>query len=196
MLYYTRSAQEVNIKLQLYRNFGKIVTLSSVLLCGIPKPIALEDNRRKAENARLNQRSSSKEKCTKGAEKGVLFMETDSASVCTRGEGGKGTFWHENKLGMVFNSSDIHFWTDCSGKQQHRILKREFVNYLGSASEFRYYFLDVAMKYGVYERKEVVLISDGALWIQSMASELFPTQFILLTCFISKKMWGNMRSLS
>ena len=42
MLYYTRSAQEVNIKLQLYRNFGKIVTLSTVLLCGIPKPIALE----------------------------------------------------------------------------------------------------------------------------------------------------------
>ena len=42
MLYYTRSTQEVNIKSLNYRNIGKIVTLSTVLLCGIPKPIALE----------------------------------------------------------------------------------------------------------------------------------------------------------
>lgn len=151
----------------------------------------VEDNRKKADSARLCQRNIRGEKCAKHAEKGILFMETDGASVCTRGEDGKGTFWHENKLGMVFNSSDIHFWTDRSGKQQHRILKREFVNYLGSASEFKYYFLDLALRYGVYERNEVVLISDGALWIQSMASELFPDAVHIIDLFHLKENVGE-----
>lgn len=151
----------------------------------------VEDNRKKADSARLCQRNICGEKCAKHAEKGILFMETDGASVCTRGEDGKGTFWHENKLGMVFNSSDIHFWTDRSGKQQHRILKREFVNYLGSASEFKYYFLDLALRYGVYERNEVVLISDGALWIQSMASELFPDAVHIIDLFHLKENVGE-----
>ena len=151
----------------------------------------VEDNRKKADRARLCQRNICGEKCAKHAEKGILFMETDGASVCTRGEDGKGTFWHENKLGMVFNSSDIHFWTDRSGKQQHRILKREFVNYLGSASEFKYYFLDLALRYGVYERNEVVLISDGALWIQSMASELFPDAVHIIDLFHLKENVGE-----
>ena len=151
----------------------------------------VEDNRKKADSARLRQKSNSEEKCTKSTEKGILFMETDGASVCTRGEDGKGTFWHENKLGMFFNSSDIHYWTDRSGKQQHRILKREFVNYLGSASEFKYYFLSLAMKYGVYERREVVLISDGALWIQSMASELFPDAVHIIDLFHLKENVGE-----
>ena len=151
----------------------------------------VEDNRKKADRARLCQRNICGEKCAKHAEKGILFMETDGASVCTRGEDGKGTFWHENKLGMVFNSSDIHFWTDRSGKQQHRILKREFVNYLGSASEFKYYFLDLALRYGVYERNEVVLISDGALWIQSMATELFPDAVHIIDLFHLKENVGE-----
>ena len=151
----------------------------------------VEDNRKKADSARLCQRNICGEKCAKHAEKGILFMETDGASVCTRGEDGKGTFWHENKLGMVFNSSDIHFWTDRSGKQQHRILKREFVNYLGSASEFKYYFLDLAVRDGVYERTEVVLISDGALWIQSMASELFPDAVHIIDLFHLKENVGE-----
>ena len=151
----------------------------------------VEDNRKKADSARLRQRSNCEGKCAKHPEEGILFMETDGASVCTRGEDGKGTFWHENKLGMVFNSSDIHFWTDRSGKQQHRILKREFVNYLGSASEFKYYFLDLALRYGVYERNEVVLISDGALWIQSMASELFPDAVHIIDLFHLKENVGE-----
>ena len=52
----------------------------------------VEDNQKKADNALLRQRSDSGEKCPKHAKSGILFMETDGACVCTRGEDGKGTF--------------------------------------------------------------------------------------------------------
>ena len=151
----------------------------------------VEDNRKMAEQAQLIYEDSREKKLRKSTENGILYLETDGASVCTRGEGGQGTFWHENKLGMAFNSADIHFWTNRNGERQHRIKKREFINFLGSASEFKYHFLNLAMKHGVYERQEVVLISDGALWIQNMASEIIPDAVHIIDFFHLKENVGE-----
>ena len=151
----------------------------------------VEDNHKMAEQARLIYEEGKEKKLKKSPDNGILYLETDGASVCTRGEDGKGAFWHENKLGMAFNSDDIHFWENRNGERQHRIQKREFVNFLGSASEFKYHFLNLAIKHGVYERQEVVLISDGALWIQNMASEIIPDAVHIIDLFHLKENVGE-----
>jgi hypothetical protein len=53
-------------------------------------------------------------------------------------------------------------------------LKREYVAYVGSVSEFKKHIFSCAVKngYGMYEK--TVMISDGATWIRNMREELFP----------------------
>lgn len=75
MLYYTRSAQKVNIKSLNYRNIGKIVTLSTVPLCGIPKPIALEIKNGKKER-RIKGQSSKKDGSSQNKKAKALRSET------------------------------------------------------------------------------------------------------------------------
>ena len=105
---------------------------------------------------------------------GVLYIETDGAALNTRQKDEAGSTWRENKLGVVFSSDNFHSWTDKHGDKQHRILKREYVSYIGSCHEFKKHLLSCALKngYGLY--KKAVLISDGATWIRNMREEVFP----------------------
>lgn len=112
--------------------------------------------------------------------KGILYIEADGAALNTRTKDESGSSWRENKLGIVFSSDNIHAWTDRHGEKQHQILKREYVSYIGSVSEFKKHLFSCALKngYGVYEK--TVMISDGAAWIRNLREELFPdTQQIL-----------------
>ena len=109
-----------------------------------------------------------------GNRKGVLYIQTDGAALNTRLKDEAGSTWRENKLGEVFSSKDIHFWTDKKGKQQHRLLKKEYVSYLGSVSEFKKHLLACALRGGYGCFKDTVVLSDGATWIRNMVEELFP----------------------
>jgi hypothetical protein len=92
----------------------------------------------------------------------------------TRRKDESGSSWRENKLGVIFSSDNIHAWTNHRGEKQRQILKREYVAYIGGASEFKKHLLACALKngYGAYEK--TVIISDGATWIRNMREELFP----------------------
>jgi hypothetical protein len=105
---------------------------------------------------------------------GVLYIETDGAALNTRIKDESGSTWRENKLGIVFSSDNIHAWIDKHNEKQHRILKREYVSYIGSCSEFKKHLLSCAIKNGYGSYKKTVLISDGAAWIRNMREELFP----------------------
>jgi hypothetical protein len=107
-------------------------------------------------------------------QKGVLYIQTDGAALNTRSRGEDGSTWRENKLGEVFSTNDIHYWTDKKGKRRHRIIKREYVSYLGSVAEFKKHLLACALRGGYGHFKETVVISDGATWIRNMIGELFP----------------------
>jgi hypothetical protein len=104
---------------------------------------------------------------------GVLYLEADGAALNTRHKGDDGSTWRENKLGMVFSSDNIRFWTDKNGERRRRINKREYVSYIGSASEFQKHLLACAIRNGYGEYNQTVIISDGATWIRNMKDELF-----------------------
>jgi hypothetical protein len=105
---------------------------------------------------------------------GVLYIEADGAALNTREKDNDGSTWRENKLGIVFSSDNIHFWTDKKGDRQHRIEKREYVSYVGSAEEFKKHLFACAVRNGYGTYGETVILSDGATWIRHMKEELFP----------------------
>jgi hypothetical protein len=107
-------------------------------------------------------------------QKGVLYIEADGAALNTRQKDEHGSTWRENKLGVVFSSDNIRYWTDKRGQRQHSINRKEYVSYVGSALEFQKHLFACALRngYGTYEK--TVLISDGATWIRNMKEYLFP----------------------
>jgi len=105
---------------------------------------------------------------------GVLYIQTDGAALNTRLQDEVGSTWRENKLGEVFSSADIYYWSGKNGERKHRILKKEYVSYIGSVSEFKKHLLGCALRGGYGHFKDTVVISDGATWIRNMVEELFP----------------------
>ena len=114
---------------------------------------------------------------------GILYIETDGAALNTRLKDENGSTWRENKLGVVFSSDNIHSWHDKHNEKQHRILKREYVSYIGSCSEFRKHLLSCAVKNGYGAYKETVLLSDGAAWIRNLRDDIFPDAQHILDYF-------------
>jgi hypothetical protein len=114
---------------------------------------------------------------------GVLYLQTDGAALNTRLQDESGSTWRENKLGEAFSSKNIRYWTDQKGKRQHQILEKEYISYIGSASEFRKHFFALALRNGYGQYKETVIISDGATWIRNMVEELFPDAQQILDYF-------------
>jgi hypothetical protein len=105
---------------------------------------------------------------------GVVYIQTDGAALNTRLKDEEGSTWRENKLGEVFTSKGIHYWTDRKGKRQHQIVRKEYVSFIGTASEFRKHLLACAIRGGYGSFKEAVVLSDGATWIRNMVEEIFP----------------------
>jgi hypothetical protein len=114
---------------------------------------------------------------------GVLYIQADGAALNTRLKDEEGSTWRENKLGEVFSSRDIYYWTDNKGKRQHQIRKKEYISYIGAASEFKKHLLACAIRGGYGRYKETVVLSDGATWIRNMVEELFPDAQQILDFF-------------
>jgi hypothetical protein len=53
---------------------------------------------------------------------GIIYIQTDGAALNTRLKDETGSTWRENKLGEVFTSKDIRYWTNSKGECQHQIL--------------------------------------------------------------------------
>ena len=105
---------------------------------------------------------------------GVVYIQTDGAALNTRLKDEAGSTWRENKLGEVFSSKDIRYWIDKKGKRQHQVIRKEYVSFIGTASEFRKHLLACAIRGGYGNFKEAVVLSDGATWIRNMVEDLFP----------------------
>ena len=112
--------------------------------------------------------------------KGILYIETDGAQLNTRHKDAAGSTWRENKLGIVFSTDNIHSWTDKHNERQHRILKREYVSYIGPCDIFKKHLLSCALKNGYGSYKKTILIGDGATWIRNMREEIFPDALQIL----------------
>ena len=114
---------------------------------------------------------------------GVLYIQTDGAALNTRSKNESGSTWRENKLGEAFTSNNIPYWIDHKGKRQHQILEKEYISYIGAASEFKKHLFALALRNGYGRYAETVILSDGATWIRNVVDELFPDAQQILDYF-------------
>ena len=135
--------------------------------------IVFQEDCRQAEAA-FDSLNSGRMRFPGQKKKGILYIEADGAALNTRSKGEDGSYWRENKLGIVFSSDNIYAWINHRGKNQRQINKREYVAYIGSVSDFRKHLLSCALKNGYGKYEKTVLISDGATWIRNMREEIFP----------------------
>jgi len=113
----------------------------------------------------------------------ILYIQTDGAALNTRLKDKDGSTWRENKLGEVFSTDNIYYWTDHKGIRQHRINKKEYISYVGVASEFKKHLLACALRNGYGCYRDTVVLSDGATWIRNMIEECFPDAQQILDFF-------------
>jgi hypothetical protein len=118
-----------------------------------------------------------------GSKDGVVYVQTDGAALNTRSKDADGSTWRENKLGLVFSSDNIRYWTDVKGNRQHRILKREYVSYVGGIDVFKWLLLSCAVRNGYGKYKKIIVLGDGATWIRNMVAELYPDAQQILDFF-------------
>jgi hypothetical protein len=129
---------------------------------------------------------SSKFDFPKEKKDGLLYIEMDGAFVNTRDKSEtKKSSWHENKLGLVFSSTDKRLVkrrkNDVESADVDSLIKRErynlsskeYTSYIGSVDIFKKLILDCAIRNGYGQYKETVLISDGATWIRNLKEEVF-----------------------
>ncbi len=124
-----------------------------------------------------------------------LYLMTDGASLNTRTkekqQDGRESSWKENKLGVVFRSSDIRKWTvkreDNTEEVRHCILKKEYTSYTGSVNEFKWHLLALALRNGYANARTLVIVSDGSAWITEVRRELFPEAVHILDLFHLKE---------
>ena len=129
----------------------------------------------------------------------TLYIMIDGAAVNTRIEDENGSTWRENKLVIAFRSKDIIQ----RGNGDSLILKKEYMSYIGSAEEFRKYVMDIAVRNGYKNTKNVVVIADGATWIRNLCEEILPDAVQILDKFhlceniytYAKQLFNNVDSL-
>jgi hypothetical protein len=114
---------------------------------------------------------------------GVVYIQTDGAALNTRLKDESGSSWRENKLGEVFNTGNIRYWTNHKGERQHQILQKEYISFVGTVDIFKKHLLACALRNGYGKFKETIVLSDGATWIRNMVEELFPDAQQILDYF-------------
>ena len=123
------------------------------------------DQQQCQEAEKSRQEGNAPTKGAPGHHGGILYIEMDGAMFNTRKQK-DGSTWRENKLGAAFNSMDIVSHKTASGKEAHKILKREFISYVGDADTFKAHLYALALRCGLKTADTVVIISDGAKWIK------------------------------
>lgn len=146
--------------------------------------LVFEEDQKKADEARLMlEKGIGVPKYRKNEAKSILYIEMDGSALNTRVEV-DGSSWKENKLGCIFTSDNIHYYTNSrTGETYHRIEKCEYVSYLGAAKDFKWHLFALALENNYDPEREVVILSDGAAWIRNISEELFPGAAMILDLF-------------
>ena len=108
----------------------------------------------------------------------LQYLFIDGGMVPIRPESGKNsTEYKEVKIGLSANSSDIERSDDGSPK----IKQKHFVSSLGKGvKHFELLMRGFAGKMGLWKTKTLVVISDGAEWIDQLRLRLFPNSIHIL----------------
>ncbi|MBR1685717.1 MAG: hypothetical protein IJ708_11325 [Clostridia bacterium] len=127
----------------------------------------------------------------------ILYLELDGAMVHLRDKPDKDKAkpgWGESKHAIAFHSRNLLYRHRGEDNESHEILKRDLTGYIGSAEEFENYFLALALRNHVESCSEVVVLSDGALWIQRFIEKYLPFATFILDKYHNKEnagKWAN-----
>jgi len=146
---------------------------------------------REAENAKTLSLKKVDGRLRRRRANDVLYLEVDGAMVHVRDKKG-GDGWMESKHAIAFNSSNVHYYKSGDGEiSGHRIMERDFIGYIGSAEDFKYHFYALAKRNECDFCSELVVISDGALWIHDIVKELLPKATHILDLYHAKENAGK-----
>ena len=112
----------------------------------------------------------------------ILYIEMDGAMVNTRekNESEKLSSWKECKIGMAFLNEDLETGKSKNGEERRRIKKKRFVGHIGNYKKFEDLMLGLAARFDYKKRANIVVISDGADWIHTIVTDLFPNAIHIL----------------
>lgn len=133
--------------------------------------IAISEKDKKFDRRKKNRRSSD-----------ILYLEMDGAMVNTRetNQNNKQSTWKECKIGMAFLNEDLEVSKTKTGEERRRITKKKFVGHIGNYKKFEELILGLAARYDYKKRAKIVVISDGADWIHTIVTDLFPDAIHIL----------------
>ena len=120
----------------------------------------------------------------------VLYIEMDGAMVNTRIQV-DGSSWRECKIAIAFLSEDLKSWTTKQGEVRRKILDKRLIGYIGSCHDFKAYVLALAERFDYRFRNRIVVVSDGADWIQKLVESAFPGAVHILDLSHVKEHVGN-----
>ena len=170
------------------------VTMSSVQIEKVTDfvgALVYKEQLKEAQNAEALSHKKVDGRLRRRRKNDILYLEIDGAMVHVRDKK-NGDGWMESKHAIAFNSSDIHYYKSDDGKiTGHRIMKRDFTGFIGSADDFKYHFYALAKRNGCDRCSELVVISDGALWIHDIVKELLPKATHILDLYHAKENAGK-----
>ena len=94
--------------------------------------------------------------------------------------------WMESKHALAFHSSKVKYYKAKNGEIEHRIQEKEFIGIIGYVAEFTPFFLLLAKMNGC-DHCNVVVISDGAKWIQNLVKQYLPNAIYILDLYHAKE---------
>ena len=99
-----------------------------------------------------------------GEGKKRVFVQVDGTGINDRATKG----WFEAKVGVIFSE------TKEVSKDRVEILDKRTYATVEDISTFKEHFVIEAQKYGVFQSKEVIFVSDGASWCRGLKEDHFP----------------------
>ena len=141
--------------------------------------IVFQDDKNRAQKALENQSAPIDKRKIHKRKTDILYIEMDGAMVNTRIQV-DGTSWRECKIAIAFLSEDLKSWTTRKGDTRRRILDKRLIGFIGNCHDFEAYVLALAERYNYRMRNQIVVISDGADWIQKLVEKAFPKAIHIL----------------
>lgn len=125
----------------------------------------------------------------------TLYLGADGAMMPLVGDGN--VDYKENKLGIVFNNNDIVYKKTKKGEVYSQIEKKRFVSSLAEGVDpFKKMFFSAAIEKGYYTAKEVIFLSDGAVWLEKCKDEYFPKAVKILDWYhATEHLWTTAHAL-
>jgi hypothetical protein len=147
----------------------------------------MRQDKERARNALNSLEKDQKSRKSGRDNVGVLYLMMDGAHILTVEEG-----WKEVKTAMVFSSKQLYIWKNkSSGEECRKILQKDFVSCMDSASAFKGHVAALFKRNNGHKFKEVVVIGDGAEWIQNIADEICPDSVRILDLAHLKEKTGT-----